>query len=74
MKQKTKLRIALGFFMILTLLSIAAYFLVLKPIRDKRRENPTSKKHTMKVKHRTKYNPDMIDSLVKENIEKFEKK
>ncbi len=60
-QQKIKLIVAIAFFLLITGMSIVAYIKILKPIRDTRNER--TGKFTLKVKYKTNYNPDIIDSI-----------
>ncbi|MFM7639013.1 MAG: hypothetical protein ACKO67_04700 [Bacteroidota bacterium] len=60
-QQRNKLIVAIGFFALITTVSVWAYMTILKPIRDTRGERKG--KFTLKGKYKTKYNPDIIDSI-----------
>ena len=59
--QRNKLIVAIGFFVLITTVSIWAYVNFLKPIRDTQGERKG--KFTLKGKYKTEYNPDIIDSI-----------
>lgn len=70
--QRNKLIVAIGFFILITSVSIWAYIDFLKPIRDTRGER--SGKFTLKGKYKTDYNPDIIDSIEAKTKAKYQKK
>lgn len=59
--QRNKLIVAVGFFILITGVSIWAYTKILKPIKESRHERKG--KYTLKGKYKTQYNPDIIDSI-----------
>lgn len=61
-QQKIKLIIAVSFVTFITALAAWAYFSILKP--NKEYHQKTGKKYTQKLKYKTQYNPDYIDSII----------
>lgn len=70
--QRNKLIVAIGFFTLITAISIVAYVKILKPIRDTR--SSRTGKYTLKGKYKTTYNPDIIDSIEAKEKKKYDKK
>lgn len=70
--QRNKLIVAIGFFVLITTVSIWAYLNFLKPIRDTRNER--TGKFTLKGKYKTEYNPDIIDSIEAKTKSRYNQK
>ena len=66
-QQRNKLIVGLGFIGLITGISIWAYFAILVPNREY--HNKTGKKFSQKLQYKTLYNPDYIDSVLKEKEE-----
>jgi hypothetical protein len=62
-QQRNKLIVGIGFITLITLISLWAYFQILKPNREYRLKN--GKKYTQKLQYKTDYNPDYIDSVIR---------
>lgn len=67
-QQKMKLWVALGFILIVTGTAVWAYYAILIPNREYHQK--TGKKYTQKLKYKTDYNPDYIDSVLESKKEK----
>jgi hypothetical protein len=71
-QQRNKLIVAIGFFVLITSVSVWAYVTILKPIRDHRGERKG--KYSLKGKYKTEYNPDIIDSIEAKTKAKYQQK
>ncbi len=72
-QQRNKLIVGIGFIALITGISLWAYITILVPNREYHKK--TGKKYSQKLRYKTRYNPDYIDSLLRvKEIEKDKKK
>lgn len=62
--QQKKIVVFVGFVLIITVACIWAYFVILKPIKEKRKASGTEEKYKLKLKKRTTYDPYFLDTAI----------
>jgi dolichol kinase len=72
--QQKKLAVATGFFVFISTICLVFYFQFLRPLHLSRLKSGTKEKYTLKRAARTQFNPEYIDSIVKERKKAAEKK